>query len=351
MKILAINNYSLHQCLSDAENGVAPAHHCWGIDYFISMGYRVDTLNYSEGHGKMMKYIKNFIFCVSNLRRIARYDCVITFANPIIGIIAFLRSCGLIHSRLFTVIHHYTRNPMLYGYKLNTGYEKIFFLSKAIKKIYERRYPNLVNKFYYLEWGADLKFYQNSYESICRQGHLDLRIISNGKTFRDLSLAKECCKAVHVPMTLISDIVEEDDFGEDESSKIINSGTKGVNAISYNVLLEQYMTNRSIHLIPLKKDLPTGVLCGLTSLLDALALGRPVIISDNSNISIDIEAEGLGLYYKAGNKESLMSILEYMRNNPDFLEDCGRNARRYAEIHSYQAYCEQLFSYIINNHS
>lgn len=43
MKILAINNYSLSNCLEKAKDRITPYQYCWSIDYFMRQGDDVDT--------------------------------------------------------------------------------------------------------------------------------------------------------------------------------------------------------------------------------------------------------------------------------------------------------------------
>lgn len=135
-------------------------------------------------------------------------------------------------------------------------------------------------------------------------------------------------------MTVITDRISS-------SFSVITSGQKGKNAIPYHELLK-CMAQSSISLIPINADRPKTYLCGLTSFLDALALGQSIIMSDNTNISVDIEALGIGLVYKAGDETDLISKIEYMRTHPKYTQECGINARKYVEKCSYKEYCEQL---------
>ena len=326
MNILAINNYSLEENLKKSNERISPRHHNWGVDYLRNKGHNIKLLNYKQ-HGK--RDLFGLWFCIRLLPHLNHFDVIIAFANPIIGWLAFLKKIGLVKPRIYTLVHHCNGIMMLGG-----GYEKILFLSKEIMQISKNRYPHLAKKMFYIEWGPDLPFYESTYQSMAKGKPTQIRLISNGKTSRDLSLVTSACSKMHVPVIVITDKVSE-------INGAIVSGTKGKNALSYKDTLG-YMKLSSISLIPIVSSRPKQTLCGLTSLLDALALGQPVIMSDNTNISVDIEKEEIGLLYKAGDESDFTCKVKNMLDHPELVEKCGRNARLYAERHSYLDYCKSL---------
>ena len=110
----------------------------------------------------------------------------------------------------------------------------------------------------------------------------------------------------------------------------------------------QYMNDCDVSIIPIVPELASSSLCGLTSFIDALALGQPILMSDNTNISVDIDKLKIGLTYKAGDYENLKDKILYMKNNPQVVKEMGLNARKYAERHSYEEFCKVLYQAIIS---
>lgn len=139
-------------------------------------------------------------------------------------------------------------------------------------------------------WGGDMDFY--SYHKIKRPLKYDF--ISAGKTLRDYSLFFNGLSSL--------------------SCKYIAIGSRNSqqNEISYSSLMQLYNESRFvvIPILPLG-DFPS-VLSGLTSFLDAICLGLPVLISDNTLIGIDVEKEGMGYIYKAGNEDDFICKSERM---------------------------------------
>ena len=67
------------------------------------------------------------------------------------------------------------------------------------------------------------------------------------------------------------------------------------------------------------------------SVLEAFALGKPVIGSRIGGIPELVKDNKTGLTFEPGNAEDLYSKMEYLINNKDKMVEMGRNARRYVE--------------------
>lgn len=288
--------------------------------------------------GGVKKIFTTLIFCLRNIHYFNQYDIIISFANPIIGWYALLKRIGLVKAQLYTLVHHYDRFM-----NLNAGYEKIFFLSREIMRKTKDKYPSLSGKMVYLEWGADLAFYEQTFQEINHDTGQELRLISTGKSSRDLPLIYDVCDKLHIPLTIITDKIYDT-----ANTNVVVSGRKGQNAISYKDLLK-YMCKSSISVIPISIGRSPHTLCGLTSFLDALALGQPVIMSNNTNISVDIERLRIGLIYEAGNMTDFEQKVKYMVEHPDYMHECAINARKYAESHDYLKYCKHLEEIIMSD--
>lgn len=332
MKILAINNYSLEGTIRKSQNGDMPAQHTWGVDYLRSQGNAVDVKLFTNGGGKIKSRLYELWYNIKNINTYRKYDVVVSFCNPVIGFSALFKSIGLLkHTRLYTLVHHLTNHPELYS-----GYDGIFFLSKQIMEEAKRRYPSLSHKMTYLEWGPEMSFYEEAYRTIVEKGVVGKPVvISNGKTSRDIDLLETSCDELDIPCVIVTDKARS------QKANVVASGIKGQNAIK-DVALLDYMAKSDISIVPVAKGKSATSLCGLTSFLDALALGQPIIMSDNTNISVDIEALEIGEIYQAGNKEDLKTKLLFFVDHPERIREYGDRARAYAMNHTYLDYCKQL---------
>lgn len=338
MKVLAINNYSLHAAMEKSTKGIAPYHHCWGIDYLMHKGHEVDTMLYSPPKNRIKKILYSIFFNLRILRNIRKYDVVITFANPIIGYLALLKSLHLIPCsiKLYTLVHHLLPK----GSFLISGYDKIFFLSSQIMEYASNSYPTLKKRFHKLDWGPDIKFYEQSFQLMTTDKR-DKLLISTGKTARDIDLITPIPNEIGLSVMIITDTIKE------VNKSIKTSGEKGINPLSYKELLS-YMEKATISAICIIKGNPTKSLSGLTSFLDACVLGTPIIMSDNTNIGIDIEAMQMGICYSAGNYEDFKQKLKMLISDEAKFETMKTNCRKWALENSYENYCRTLYKEIID---
>jgi len=67
------------------------------------------------------------------------------------------------------------------------------------------------------------------------------------------------------------------------------------------------------------------------SVIEAFALGKPVVGSNIGGIPEMVKDGHTGLTFEAGNSRDLRSKIEYLVNNPDRIIEMGKNARLFAE--------------------
>lgn len=70
---------------------------------------------------------------------------------------------------------------------------------------------------------------------------------------------------------------------------------------------------------------------GLTTLVEALALGLPIITTDNPTFGMDIEKEGAGLKVAYGDVDGWVKAINYMAEHPSEAKEMGKKARLLAE--------------------
>jgi glycosyltransferase involved in cell wall biosynthesis len=84
----------------------------------------------------------------------------------------------------------------------------------------------------------------------------------------------------------------------------------------------------SVVAIPL---LRTDRLTGLTELCDALALGKPVVMTRTPYIDVDLAAVGCGVWVEAGDVDGWRNALRDLARDPAAAAEMGANGRAYAE--------------------
>lgn len=332
MKILLINNYELEAYIRASKEDRTPCNHNWGADYLIEKGEDVDILLFRSRFSNRIGIILNRIwFNLKLLFKASRYDVVVSFFTPVVDFLAFFRKLGFCRKlRLYTLTHHRVKTWQLKG-----KHNMILFISEHIMNAYKDKISTPLE---YVEWGPDIPFYRE-YKNI-NERNGDVKFITAGKTNRDDSIVENVCSQLCVSLTVLnSNVVKKNGV------VIKTDDHKWGNIVSYHEMLE-YMSGCDVSIIPVVKSLPSSILCGLTSFDDAIAMGHCILMSDNTNISVDVEGNKMGLLYKAGDDEDLKEKILFLSSHPELTREYGRNARKYAEEHSYQHYCEKLYQMI-----
>jgi glycosyltransferase involved in cell wall biosynthesis len=194
-----------------------------------------------------------------------------------------------------------------------------------------------------LTWGADLSFY-GPWIPPRGQG-----VIATGRTGRDFRTFALAVHQTETPATVIGLQGHFDDpvFRNTQNLRIIEARNEepapGEDSgwIKYPDLCRHMRLHAAIA-IPL---LAQPSLAGLTGLMDALGLGRAVIMTRNRHIDLDIEAEGIGFWVDPGDVQGWVHHLSWISQHPEEVEAMGLRARKLAEkSYHYQAFSRQIVS-------
>lgn len=311
-KVLYINDYANDPTILDSCNSFEyPRHHLWGVDR-LSQDYDIIFAQFPK-HKLMNKlyilYANIYIF-------IKNWNCDIIYsALPGFSLLFLLcKKIGLKKYKVVSVVHHPTSR--LVG---KSVYDKLIFISPLVQEAFN--YSKLHTKFIF--WGGDLGFYSHYKVSLLHE----YDFICAGKTLRDYDLFYEI-----VPSYSSRYIV----FGSKSSAE---------NEISYPELMTFYNVSKFsiIPIIPFGENNDIPVLSGLTSFIDSICLGIPVLMSDNTLIGIDIEKLGMVFFYNAGDDSDFSKkVNEVLSLSQDEYNIMRSNCIRFAASHSYEEFCNQL---------
>lgn len=310
-KLLYINDYActpeVYKICSD---GNYPESHLWGIKEYVDTHgkkkIKWHLISKSRSHPTLrhiLEIIRVFILnwkCDIIYSALPGYDWLFLLAKKL----------RIKNYKIITVVHHPKSRLILHN-----QYSKLVFISK----ISYNRYCHLSNAIY-LFWGPDLNFYSR----ICPK-EIKYDFIAAGKTHRDYGLMKSSLQKLNLSFRIFGDKSETN------------------NSVSYPELLRFYSESKFI-CIPMKNVDPSGgTLIGLTSLVDALALGIPVLISDNSQLGIDIEGLKLGYVYKTEDahdfEKKIKQILQMSEEDYNIMK-C--NCKNFAKANSFRKFSDTI---------
>ena len=237
---------------------------------------------------------------------------------------------------LFNVQHH------AHHLMFTKGYDRIFFISSVIAD----HYSGLKNK-ETLCWGCDEGFAKSSFDTAW-DGTYEYYFASIGKCFRDDDILAQASESLGARTLVISDV---NSLAKKYRDVTFVAGVRnGENPVGYREVFK-YMQKTKFIVIPIIPQ-PYGFslgLSGLTSFVDAMAAGKPVLVSDNTNMGVDVENLGLGFVYKAGNMNEMKEKMQRMLEMSDNEYSCMvERVKSYASKHDYANFCKSLTSSIIS---
>lgn len=174
-------------------------------------------------------------------------------------------------------------------------------------------------------WGPDLGF--RGYECDLPER---FSVVSIGRSGRDMqSLLRALAKVDKVP-AVVNTQTSVPPTETQTLDKLIKhaAGRQNFDPVSYARPIEAFQY-ASIFVVPLIRQFDTPV--GLTEVNDALALGRPIVMTRSRGLGFDIEAEGLGIWVDPGDVDGLINAITMLRDDESMRREMGANARSFAE--------------------
>ena len=178
-----------------------------------------------------------------------------------------------------------------------------------------------------LGWGADLAFPGFAPNGPVKR---DATVVATGKTGRDMRTLIEALRATRLPGRIYGDRKELQSTGhipanvEILPAVDINRSSSG--PLSYEHTLAD-LRSAAIVAIPLADPHP---LHGLTEVVDALACGRPMILTRARYFDFDIEEIGCGWWVERGDVDGWSDRLSAAIADRDRLDEMGRAGRAWA---------------------
>ena len=197
-----------------------------------------------------------------------------------------------------------------------------------------------------VHWGADLDYYDEllrlwgskpvGEESEC--------FISTGKELRDYETLLQAFRQTGLPLVLFAERKRQAYFEALQPSENVTMHY-GDRPIPHEIA--QFVARSRCVCICCQRSNYT---VGLTTVVEALALGLPILCTRNPQMPMDIEAEGCGFWIEAGDVEGWKEKLLFVAQHPDEAEAMGRRGRALAERFYNDRQCAQEIANIIHRY-
>lgn len=333
-RLLYINNYN---CTNIHQKDY-PDSHMWGADY-LSKYFQVTCAKIPKdiikSHTKIGRIVNGIYKRLMLFIKYYSFPIVYAACGDMTDMFAIGNLCNLGNRKLFMIQHH-GGHPI----RFSKGYTSIIFISSVIAELY----PKLASR-YLIEWGGDVEF-ALPYLALESKSLLKYDFISAGKSYRDYKCMVEAFNGIQGHAVIIAAVSGLDH--DDSKITIISGSDPRKNSLTDNEVFSYYAKSKFV-VIPCSKPTPFTqyTLKGLTSFVDAVIMQKPVLISDSTNMGIDVEKLGIGIVYKAGNvKDMHQKMLYLLRLDNNTYTQMSQKMYSYSLSHNYKVFCQKLYDTI-----
>lgn len=265
------------------------------------------------------------------VRLLARYDAVYSANTDSMGLLAMLRGVGLFPKPIVALLHtpfvSNTFQGRLRAKLVLAGLDRVLCHTPSLLKHTQEKFPEFASKMVDGGIGPDLPKYP---ERQCGGNFF----IASGITGRDYALLALAFQGlpyrcrVHPGRLSLNEKFPpnvELSLGDGQCGKMMDDLSRAMALI-----------------IPIHKECCTAGTHGISSLFDALGVGIPCIVG-RSPWLIDVEKEGVGLWYEPGNERSLRDAITKLATDEGLRTAMSNRARSLAMTRNMDVLGENIF--------
>lgn len=326
------------------KQGLFPGHILYGQPELEKYGMQfvMHPYRHFPSRLRLMLYVLRSVW-----RRRRDFDAIYATSFRGLELVIFLHALGLLRQPIYTWHHtavHRAANPLreMFSRLFYRGIDGMFFFCQRHidESLLTPKAP--AHKLHLVHWGPDLPFYDLIRRHYPPVPMSSPRFISSGKENRDVdTLLRAFSHTTHH-----LDVYIAEECGSINYRRIIEALPPSPNIdvhFTEGVIphrLAQIVAGCTCVVIPCL-DFPYTV--GLTTLVEALALGLPLITSRNGYFPMDIETEGIGITVPYGDVQGWVDAANYIATHPDEALAMGRRARLLAErVYNMEAFGREI---------
>lgn len=330
MKVYFYHTQDIQYVLEKYRRGEFPAHFLYGATKLGDYGIEVIW------HKSLMT-ASRLRLMLHNTRRILgcreRFDAV--YATHYRGIepLIFLRALGLFRRRI-VIWHHQpivtprSRFREWLGRLFYRGIDDMFFFSQKLIDDSLRSPKARSGRMHLGHWGADLEMYDRIMHADGTSARAGF--VSTGKEMRDMPTLVGAFNRTDAPLDIYLNRSNGGFSYEQLFARLHTNDNIRVNFVHALIPYElARKVNRAACVVICCEE--TKYTVGLTTVVEALALGLPVLCSRNPQIPIDLEHEGCGISIPYYDTDGWETAIRRILSNPDEAREMGRRGRALAE--------------------
>lgn len=343
MKVYFYHTQNIQYCLRRMAEGEFPSHFLYGACHLVDNG--IDVVYHRSPHHELSRLKTALYTAWRVLTCREHYDALYATHYKGLELVVLLRALGLFRKPII-VWHHQpivkskSRLRELLGRFFYKGFDRLIFFSQKLVDDSLKAPKADPRKLVVGHWGADLAFYDKikaelKAEQISPSHPLtpSPSFIATGKEQRDQPTLIEAFNRTGRHLILYIGINPNPNVPNPNLEAVERCAPAGnIDVVKICGLLP-YEIAREVA----KADCVvicchrTRYTAGLTTVVEALALGLPVICSRNPQIPVDFDRLDCGISVECGDVEGWQRAVEYIASHPDEARLMGERGRALAE--------------------
>lgn len=330
-RVIHINSYGGEHIFEKIKAGLLPPHHLWGCFELVRKGYEVALPEPLPDFYLYRNPFPHDFRLLTLARSWLGDDGIVYCGHNVLYWLPMLRRLGALRCHIVSLL--FAREPLDWA-RAHSG---IIALNPAAAEQAKKLAPQA--KVAHLGWGADLRVFP-------RIPYRPEWFLSCGITQRDHATLSGAAARVRSRIRVISPTRPAGVTWSDNVWLVTNGN--GQEAVSYpDLLSDQYAQCAAVLIILINDPIQyTGV--GTTNLIEAMAMGRPVIVTRTGALptELDVEKEGCGLFVPPGDDRALAQAIERLASDPEAARRMGQRGRELCESHyNIVRYADQLHDF------
>ncbi len=332
--------------MSEIERGLKPAHHLYGVDFLRKQGFDVIVVPYDElkkrSKSKIAGVLYYFFGDVQHqfacLRLLKKNDIIYAPCQTETSLLAYLKFFQIINNKIIAIAHHMPVKGKMA--KIRKKFFKIEVRGLMFFPALSRKVADYINAFAsqpkspVLTWGPDNVYYD---KFILNDNPNDLGFFCSGRTGRDYLTMLKGAQLADKELSLY--YVGDTKNLSSSNDKVKIKKLESEQDFLYDKSLKIMARSRAI-CVPLYEEKQS--LVGLTSLTDAIGMGKPVVMTRHQFIDIDIEKEGIGIWVDPARPEAWKEAFDLLSDDKVYKEMSANSLRLRNTRFNYNTFCSQL---------
>jgi glycosyltransferase involved in cell wall biosynthesis len=361
MKVLFIMNYNVDEEWQRWQNSQAleiPAQSLWGLTHLSNHDIEVHLLPYLKypplkkiGAKLKLGDLDQQIRAVFSQND---YDLIYSSGPNDTVLLSIFRSLGILRKPLVVKLERPFRDSRLnrlLARVLAHGHDRLLCLSERLYFQLEKDFRLPPEKLGVLTWGAHLKSYSQPAQ-ITESAPSNSFFMSAGGESRDYNTLVKAFKSIDFPLRVYCTGKSAPESSNIPAHvKVQYSDPIEKKTLPFSEILAQYNQSYAIaiplNIPPHRANFSNSY--GLTSLLDAMAVGKAVLMTRNKQIDIDIEKEKIGFWIDYQDIEGWRQAISYLLEHPEEAAEMGKRGHHLV-MHNYnlENYASKLAGYLKN---